>query len=110
MHLSITNPYGLAVAGTDHEQCIPFEYLDSMQEAGYTFHLDGKKVSAAALKKLKSSETPPKVIGIRCVDTGKVYPNQSAAAKDLGIDPAAVSDSIKTGRPRSGHTFEKVFE
>lgn len=45
---------------------------------------------------------------VRCKETGKVYPNQSAAAKDMGIDPAQVSDSIKTGRPRSGYTFEKV--
>lgn len=45
---------------------------------------------------------------VRCVNTGKIYPNQSAAAKDLHIDPAQVSDSIKTGRPRSGYTFEKV--
>lgn len=45
---------------------------------------------------------------VRCIDTGKVYPNQSAAARDLHIDPAQVSDSIKTGRPRSGYRFEKV--
>lgn len=45
---------------------------------------------------------------VRCIDTGKVYPNQSAAARDLHIDPAQVSDSIKTGRPRSGYRFERV--
>ena len=45
---------------------------------------------------------------VRCIDTGKIYNSQSEAAKDLKIDPAQVSDSIKTGRPRSGYTFEKV--
>ena len=47
---------------------------------------------------------------VRCIDTGKVYNSQSEAAKDLKIDPAQVSDSIKTGRPRSGYTFERVEE
>lgn len=47
---------------------------------------------------------------VRCIDTGKIYNSQSEAAKDLKIDPAQVSDSIKTGRPRSGYTFERVEE
>lgn len=46
---------------------------------------------------------------VRCVDTGEVFDTQSAAAKHFKIDPAQVSDSIKTGRPRSGYTFEKVI-
>ncbi|WP_301003131.1 hypothetical protein [uncultured Duncaniella sp.] len=45
---------------------------------------------------------------VRCTDTNEVFMNQSVAAKYFGIDPAQVSDSIKTGRKRSGHTFEKV--
>lgn len=47
---------------------------------------------------------------VRCIDTGEVFDNQSAAAKHFKIDPAQVSDSIKTGRPRSGYRFEKVVE
>ena len=46
---------------------------------------------------------------IECIETGKFYSKQSHAARDLGIDPSAVSDSIKTGRPRKGYTFRKVL-
>ena len=56
----------------------------------------------------KKPETSKKVGRIRCVDTGKVYNKQSEAARDLGIDPAAVSDSLKTGRKRAGYLFERV--
>ena len=52
--------------------------------------------------------TSKKVGKIRCVDNGKVYNKQSEAARDLGIDPAAVSDSLKTGRKRAGYLFERV--
>lgn len=47
-------------------------------------------------------------VKIRCVETGELFDKQSHAAKHYGIDPASVSDSIKTGRPRAGYTFEKV--
>lgn len=56
----------------------------------------------------RKPETSRKVGRIRCVDTGKVYNKQSEAARDLGIDPAAVSDSLKTGRKRAGYLFERV--
>ena len=56
----------------------------------------------------KKPEISKKVGRIRCVDTGKVYNKQSEAARDLGIDPAAVSDSLKTGRKRAGYLFERV--
>lgn len=56
----------------------------------------------------KKPETSKKLGRIRCVDTGKVYNKQSEAARDLGIDPAAVSDSLKTGRKRAGYLFERV--
>lgn len=59
-------------------------------------------------EKKPKPETSKKVGRIRCVDTGKVYNKQSEAARDLGIDPAAVSDSLKTGRKRAGYLFERV--
>lgn len=46
---------------------------------------------------------------IKCLEDGKVFKNQSAAARYYDIDPAQVSDSIKTGRKRSGYTFGKVI-
>ena len=59
---------------------------------------------------LKSAEIKPekKLTRILCVDTGKIYNKQSEAAKDLGIDPAAVSDSLKSGKRRAGYIFERV--
>ena len=59
-------------------------------------------------EKKPKPETSKKVGKIRCVNTGKVYNKQSEAARDLGIDPAAVSDSLKTGRKRAGYLFERV--
>ena len=52
--------------------------------------------------------TSTKKVVIRCKETGQTWEKQSWAAKELGIDAAQVSDSIKTGRTRSGYTFEKV--
>lgn len=65
----------------------------------------------------KSSDTPKSTLAkssagkkfiIRCKETGQTWDKQSWAAKELGIDAAQVSDSIKTGKTRSGYTFEKI--
>lgn len=117
---------------TDYLSCIPFDQLDSMNSNGYYFKLDGKKVSIKVIKDLekqlppedrieiqssvntdaetKSTAVSVKAKGIRCKDTGEVFKNQAEAARHFNIDPAQVSDSIKTGRPRSGYTFEKVID
>ena len=105
--------------GTDHVECIPWDNIFSMSQAGYTFKYQGKIISKTALLSLnaKSTSTVSSVDckanskpRIKCIDTGTIYNSQSEAAKDLKIDPAQVSDSIKTGRPRSGYTFIKVLE
>lgn len=111
---------------THSEECIHYDLLESMAKAGCKFKVDGKLVSknnirsavAASLGKPISTSVEntvklntvdkPTSKAVRCIDTGKVYKNQSEAARDLGIDPAQVSDSIKTGRPRSGYTFERA--
>lgn len=66
--------------------------------------------SAAETQPLESAEIKPekKLTRILCVDTGKIYNKQSEAAKDLGIDPAAISDSLKSGKRRAGYIFERV--
>lgn len=105
---------------TESTSCIPYEYLNSMSTDGYYFRIDGKKVTISAIKSLnesvdisvKTSENAECVKtvskSVRCLDTGEVFKNQAEAARYFNIDPAQVSDSIKTGKPRSGHTFEKV--
>lgn len=55
----------------------------------------------------KKSKSRPK---IRCIETGVIYGSQAQAARELGIDPTYVSDSIKTGKRRLGYSFEKVIE
>lgn len=63
-----------------------------------------------------TSEDRPKVKDpnlkpmIECIQTGKLYAKQSHAARDLGIDPAYVSDSIKTGKQHKGYSFRKVLK
>lgn len=47
---------------------------------------------------------------IECIETGKLYEKQSHAARDLGIDPSYVSDSIKTGKQHKGYSFRKVLK
>lgn len=65
-------------------------------------------------KSLNSPKSTPakastgKKFVIRCKETGQTWDKQSWAAKELGIDAAQVSDSIKTGKTRSGYTFEKI--
>lgn len=112
--------YGHRVLYTYQISCIPVRDLDAMHKAGYRFKLDNKVASIARILELvnssnittkqptASSAEPIYSKHVRCVDTNEIYKNQSAAAKAVGIDPAQVSDSIKTGRPRSGFTFEKV--
>ena len=113
---------------TTYVSCIPYYQLDSMASSGYYFRLDGKKVSMKVVKELETQlpleersddmdtqseivnrPTAVKAKGVRCKDTGEVFKNQAEAARHFNIDPAQVSDSIKTGRPRSGYTFEKVI-
>lgn len=106
---------------TESPECIPYEDLDKMYQAGYRFKLNGRAVGKNDIKNkvnvvlhtstnVSSNSHKVSKCFVLCVDNGVEYPTQSAAARDLGIDPAQVSDSIKTGRPRSGYTFKKVFE
>lgn len=99
---------------TNSAECLPKEYVDDMFAEGYIFKDSGKAMTKSQVKSAQGiSDTgvvaPAGKPRILCVTTGKVYVNQSAAARDLGIDPAQVSDSIKTGRIRSGYLFTKEY-
>lgn len=117
----VYKPNGTSGMITESPECIPYEDIDKMYQAGYRFKLNGRTVGKNDIKtkvdailhsstNVSSKSHKDSRCFILCVDTGIEYPTQSAAARDLGIDPAQVSDSIKTGRPRSGYTFKKVFE
>lgn len=107
---------------TNNKDCIyDAQQLSSLQSTGHYFKLEGKRATKSQVLEFRGSS--PRESGfsllrsqvqestkkqILCENNGKIYQNQAEAAKDLGIDPAQVSDSIKTGRPRSGYTFKKV--
>lgn len=102
------------------------EYLESMHEIGLKFYIDNKLASVASVDAIRNKEVdtqnrmtsksdkPISLFDIKstrmvhCIETDQYFNKQSEAAKTLGIDPAAVSDSLKTHRKRSGFTFEWV--
>lgn len=88
--------------------------LDSKQESDKSIETKNNLKSSFfhssdnTSKIITSSTTHKFKMKVRCIDTGEIFSKQSEAAKKYGIDPAAVSDSLKTGRKRAGYTFEWV--
>lgn len=112
---TVIGPDGNPKMGTEYRECIyDIEQLESMASAGYKFKLNDKLISLSNLKKeLGSASDSIEQIStsrsiILCLETGDKFNKQSEAAKALGIDPAAVSDSLKTGRKRAGYKFTRV--
>ena len=101
MKFEVIGPDGACKMSTTYEEYIPYAYLQQMHENGYKFRLDGKLISIAAIKGHKQTM-------VRCVETGALFVKQIDAARTYGIDPAVVSDSIRTGKTYKGYTFEKV--
>lgn len=106
---------------TTSSSCVTAEDIDALSCAGYKFRVDNKIVSKQSAKLYASAEVHSDDISVddskriltryvRCVTTGEVFKNQSLAAKAYKIDPAQVSDSIKTGRVRSGYLFDYIYE
>lgn len=123
MLFQVFNAAGSCVMCTEQASCVPYDKLEAMHRAGHKFKVDGKLVSTLNVLDAVNMSVSSNCLNtatyrdknnytkyVRCIDTGKVYRTQSEAARDLGIDPAQVSDSIKTGRPRSGYRFERVLE
>lgn len=124
MTLEVYNLEGCKVQSLEYESCAyDNDSIRKMSKYGYTFVLDGVVIAEGARPSaIDNSNTHEEIdknlteqskenlkLMIECVETGKLYNKQSHAARDLGIDPAAVSDSIRTGRKRSGYTFRKVY-
>ena len=117
---------------TEDEQCISFETLESQESSGYYFKLDGKRISAKELKsrlnyhpaavqthttgnkvasevsEIAKPTSTRKVRSIRCINNNKIYKNMSEAGKDLGLDSALISYSLKVNRPTKGYSFEFI--
>lgn len=121
MTIEIIRPIDNEVVCTFEDTCIDWDQLEVISNDGYLIKADGKKVSCNSLRELLSfnkhsnqvnnSEYSLVVPGrfiIKCLETGETFNKQSEAAKHFKIDPAQVSDSIKTGKKRSGYTFCKV--
>lgn len=117
MLFTVIGPDGNPKMRTDYRECIyDLDQLESMSFAGCKFKWNDKMISLVNLKKELSSSneiisSSKPLIGktvIVCLETNQQFEKQSEAAKALGIDPAAVSDSLKTGRKRAGYTFTRV--
>ena len=117
MLFTVIGPDGNPKMGTDYRECIyDLDQLESMSSAGCKFKWNDKMISLVNLKKelsnsneIRNSSKPlSRKTVIVCLETNQQFEKQSEAAKALGIDPAAVSDSLKTGRKRAGYTFTRV--
>lgn len=102
-----------------HISCINIENCIDQAANGYKFKLDGKRIELAQVKQLvgytrepanppASEPTTRKIRSIFCLNNGKLYKNMSEAGKDLGLDPATISYSLKVGRPMKGYEFKFV--
>lgn len=98
---------GVGKMSTRYVSCVPdSDTLKSMADAGYTFRLNNKRIKLSAIH--TEIAKLPIMYGVFCVETEEVFDTQAQAAKHLRVDPAAVSDSIKTGKVRAGYTFKKI--
>lgn len=146
MLFQIKDRFDKGVFVTEYPECIPFESLDSIESAGLTFYIDGKKVSKSFIKnhckdfvetsndegsdvvatdvtsddvEEKNSEpefnlTDPGFTitnrTIICVNTGKMYKNQKAAADEYETDPANISYCVTTGKAYKGLYFKRAVD
>lgn len=123
MTIEIIRPIDNEVICTFEDTCIDWDQLKVISDDRYMIKCDGKETSYSKLKEnmnVKEATEPndecnknyslavPGRFVIRCLETGETFNKQSEAAKHFKIDPAQVSDSIKTGKKRSGYTFCKV--
>lgn len=61
MKFVVKNKEGKRLFSTEYECCVPVEKLDSMNSAGLTFCIDGKKTSLSATKNKFKDVKPPVV-------------------------------------------------
>lgn len=120
---------------TEHLTCINMDHVKHQASAGYRFKIDGKFVTPSQILKMvgcnhdvdattsvpvepvepvkpvKPVKPKRKVRKVYCYETKTLYDNMSVAGRELGIDPAAISYSIKVNRPTtSGYTFSVIEE
>lgn len=111
-----------------HISCIDMDQIEAQASHGYKFKLNGKTVTVSQIRAFlaengasvpakrtlsepnQPNPTTRKVRAIRCLNNKKVYRNMSEAAKDLGLDSAQISYSLKVSRPTKGYSFEFVEE
>lgn len=109
-----------------HISCIDIRAVEHQAAIGYKFKLNGKSITLSQIREFLSSNGAPsttkaaesvtkvapqstrKVRSIRCLNNNKTYKNMSEAGKDLGLDSAQISYSLKVGRPTKGYSFEFV--
>lgn len=124
MLFEVYNKEGQRMEHTQSIECVIDSYekgnLKSMNSIGWKFKLDGRIISLNKLvstlnlnDKVTTSNAPAKsfdnpnvsidtkpkrkVRKIKCLNNNTTYNNMSACAKDLGIDPAAISYVMQKG-------------
>ena len=124
MLFEVYNKEGQRMEHTQSIECVIDSYekgnLKSMNSIGWKFKLDGRIISLNKLvstlnlnDKVTTSNVPAKsfdnpnvsidtkpkrkVRKIKCLNNNTTYNNMSACAKDLGIDPAAISYVMQKG-------------
>lgn len=115
MKFEIYNQFGVLMLTTESIKCVRADYkkgnLQHMKEHGWKFKIDGKVTSLNnVIKQLElnsndhesvaeiSSKPKRKVRKIKCLNTNKIYKNMSECAKEIGVDPAAISYAMSTGK------------
>lgn len=114
-------PDGRTKCVTHDVSCIDLKDCIDQAAHGWKFRLDGKAISLTGVKQLvgdasassqgqelNSTTSGKRVRAVRCKNNQKVYRNMSEAAKDLGLDSAQISYSLKVGKPTKGYQFEFV--
>lgn len=67
-------------------------------------------VVASTVVDFKNIDFPITSRCVVCTTTGKIYRNQSEAAKDLGFDPAYVSDCVCHDKEYKGYRFKRAVD
>lgn len=47
-------------------------------------------------------------VKVRCIDEGKEFPTETAAAEYYGMHVSSVSDCLHDGKEHCGHRFERI--
>jgi hypothetical protein len=91
-------------------ETIPKEYIknDSNDVEIKSISQSKSKSGFDILKAAVETQPKRKVRPVKCLENNTTYKNMSEAGRDLGFDPAAISDAVKRNRSYKGYTFQII--